>query len=163
MPPTTPRPPLPVTSLLTPPQALNQEAKLNKQRNETELHQWIILHSPSDIAAINSARAKLRRLGLGPKWGRRIKDDRQPKRPMTSFANFTSSRWKSGDYEGLNVTEASKKASTEWKALSEAERAVCLPLSASWHQRLTYTTRPLPQRPRTEQHDPGVYIASRTD
>lgn len=93
-----------------------------------------MLHSASDIAAINSARAKLRRLGLGPKWGRRIKDARLPKKPMTSFVNFASARWKSGDWEGLSVQEGSKKASAEWKALSDAERAVCVPLSVSWHQ-----------------------------
>lgn len=118
------------------------------------MHQWVTLHSPGDIAAINSARAKLRRLGLAPKWARRIKDDRLPKKPMTSFLSYSSSRWKSGDFEGLSIQEASKKASAEWKALSEAERAVCLPLSVSWHQRLTYITRPLPRRRRTEQHDP---------
>ncbi|KAK1825669.1 hypothetical protein QBC39DRAFT_377204, partial [Podospora conica] len=110
--------------------ALKQEAELNKERNETEFKQWVNLHAASDIAAINAARMKLRRLGFVNKSVRPIKDDRAPKRTANAYINFVKSRWASGDYDGVKVPEAGKSFGTEWNALSSAERAAFDPKKA---------------------------------
>jgi hypothetical protein len=54
----------------------------------------------------------------------KLVDDRQPKRGTNAFAVFAAERHLSGDFKGLAVTEASKLAAEEWKALSEGEKKV---------------------------------------
>ena len=74
------------------------------------------------MADANKARARLQRLS-GTKR-RAIQDDRQPKRPSTSYSLFCKSRWASGEFAGQSIAVVGKTLSAEWKALSPSERKV---------------------------------------
>ena len=97
---------------------------MNKQRNEAELNAFVDERKVEEIARINSARNKLRRLGVNPNRVRTIKDHRVPKRQPTSFMRYVKMRWSSGDLAGTPATEAMKKLAEDWKALGPAEQKV---------------------------------------
>ncbi|KAK1769779.1 hypothetical protein QBC33DRAFT_531956 [Phialemonium atrogriseum] len=100
---------------------LQATANQNKLANDAAYKSWVESHSPEEIADANRARKRLKRDFKATSKGL-IKDERQPKRSLSSYLLFVKSRWQSGDLTGQHPVEASKSMSGEWKALSDAER-----------------------------------------
>lgn len=95
--------------------------------NQEAIRAWVNSHTTDEIRQANNARRRLRRMlaGVrksGPAHTCPIADDRVPKRPTTPYLKFFITRYNAGVYNGLVPKEASKVASGEWKALSDAER-----------------------------------------
>lgn len=108
--------------------SLAREDDVNKKRNFQE---WLQSHTPTQIYHANLARKKLRfRLSNSSKY-RDIVDDRLVKRPQTPYIIFHGERLASGAYSGMSMGQAAKEIAAEFKALSESEKKVCLPVSFS--------------------------------
>ena len=109
-------------------QHYNHLANQNKAVNNAALVKWIESHTPQQIRDANNARRALTRL-RGKKGGQKfssIKDDRLVSLPIGAYLVFFKSRQASGDFKGLKSVEAAKLAGREWKALSAAEKQVCV-------------------------------------
>lgn len=104
-----------------PTQRLQETADENKLTNNAAYKSWVETHTPQDVAEANRARARLRK-ARGKTIPRAIRDERQPKKPQTSFALFTKARWASGDFAGQRPVEVAGRIGDEWKALSEPEK-----------------------------------------
>jgi hypothetical protein len=52
-------------------------------------------------------------------------DDRKVKAVAGPYPQFFGDRYRSGDFKGISVTDASRLVAAEWKALSAAEKKVC--------------------------------------
>ncbi len=92
--------------------------------NEAVLKAWVESHSAAEIADANVARQRLNRLANPKSKHRSIKDERQPKRPLSSFSIFTKERWESGMFAGRPIGEATKMLAAEWKGMTPSEREV---------------------------------------
>ena len=73
------------------------------------------------IHQANLARRHLTRLGVRTPV---LKDERQVAGRRNSFAFFTQSRFKSGDYKNMKVNVAAGLAGREWKALTDEQKKV---------------------------------------
>ncbi|EME88870.1 uncharacterized protein MYCFIDRAFT_213435 [Pseudocercospora fijiensis CIRAD86] len=84
---------------------------------------WVESHTPTQIQKANEARAQLRRKlpSQKHKWAK-IPDERVPKRPTGSFAQFNTNRRHSGDFQGISLSDSTKLLAQEWKALSPSEK-----------------------------------------
>jgi hypothetical protein len=98
-----------------------------------EYKAWVRSHTPEQIEAANRARSQLRtklkdktKGGKVPHHTAKIADDRQVKPAVNSYALFFKERFSTGDMKGINVGEAAKIISAEWKALSAGEKKVCI-------------------------------------
>jgi hypothetical protein len=88
---------------------------------------WIKQHTPEQIRQANLARAYLRRVVEKPSMRRRyfrLEDDRALKQPLSGYLRFSMERRNSGDMKSISLTEVSKLAAQEWKALSAGEKKV---------------------------------------
>ncbi|QDS74335.1 hypothetical protein FKW77_004505 [Venturia effusa] len=108
----------------------NHIANQNKTANEKAYSAWVNSHTPEQIRVANAARNLLkRRLAAGAYSTRKgmkglikkIKDERQPKRPMSAYLAFSMDRRASGDFKNITLLESAKLITDEWKALSPAE------------------------------------------
>ena len=85
-----------------------------------------------EIRLANNARKILRNrkdlkdLKLSAAATRNIEDERKPKRALTAYFIFNTSRQESGDFRNISVPERAKLLGQEWKALSEDEKEVSL-------------------------------------
>jgi len=82
-----------------------------------------------EIRLANNARKILRNrkgLKLPSAATRNIEDERKPKRALTAYFIFNTSRQESGDFRNIAVPERAKLLGQEWKALSEEEKEVSL-------------------------------------
>ncbi|KAI9674749.1 MAG: hypothetical protein M1817_001653 [Caeruleum heppii] len=100
----------------------NHVANQNRATNDAALKAFIHSFTPQEIAAANRARLTLKRRSVG-KRASPLRDDRKQKKPLTGFLYFFVERQRSGDFKHISIAEASKLASKEWKALTDAERA----------------------------------------
>lgn len=57
-----------------------------------------------------------------------IKDDRQVKRPVSSYIYYTNERRDSGDFKDIKFTEIAKLIGDEWKHLSSNQKKVRVPI-----------------------------------
>jgi len=102
---------------------LQEKTAQNRLANDAALKAWILKHTPAEIHRANLARRKLKtQYGKSLRF---LKDDRIPKRPAAPYMLFIKSKYQTGEDIGVNA-ETSRKIVAEWKALSPAERQVCL-------------------------------------
>lgn len=111
-------------------QSLNHEANQNKLQNQAAYKAWVESYTPLQIHHANLARVKLLRTHkeAGQKslvQYRPIKDERSVKGHRTAFAFFVKERLDSGDFKGMNVGEAFRLMSREFKELPSSESKVC--------------------------------------
>ncbi|KAL8794483.1 MAG: hypothetical protein Q9195_002956 [Heterodermia aff. obscurata] len=101
----------------------NHIANQNKAANAILYRQWVESHPVDVIHNANNARNLLHRRGPkhNCKWPK-LHDDREVKRPRTSFVYFSTDRRASGDFQGIAATEATKRIAQEWKELPAAQR-----------------------------------------
>ncbi|KAJ4320854.1 hypothetical protein N0V84_005675 [Fusarium piperis] len=95
-------------------------AAANREKNATNLKSWIKTHEPARIHIANQARRRLSKL-TGKSY-RTLEDERLPKRPLSSYTNFTVVNWPR--LGGTDAVDGSKNISQAWKALSASEKAV---------------------------------------
>ncbi|KAI5866852.1 hypothetical protein GGS23DRAFT_593585 [Durotheca rogersii] len=106
-------------------QRLQAIVEQNKAANRAAYKKWVNSFTPAQIHDANKARKRLKRKYDIPKgFAKLIHDDRQPKRPASSFVLFTKARWASGDYANKPITESAKLIGQEWKNLSAEDRRV---------------------------------------
>ena len=98
-----------------------EEAAKNKVANEANLKAWVEKHTPQEIAAANHARKRIATL-KGVRTTPRIPDERQPKKPMTSFSCFISSRYSTKAVPGASSKDTFKSLAQEWRGMSEEMR-----------------------------------------
>ncbi|KAI8683986.1 HMG box domain-containing protein [Fusarium keratoplasticum] len=99
---------------------LENIAAANREKNAANLKAWIRTHEPARIHIANQARRRLTK--LTDKNYRVFEDDRLPKRPLSSYTNFTVENWPR--LGGSDAIDGSKNISEAWKALSPSEKAV---------------------------------------
>lgn len=108
-------------------QHYNHLAHTKKEAQEAAYKRWVESHTVDEIDVANAARASLRRKDTVKrpvqKWPF-IKDERAVKQPMTAFIYFFMSRQASGDFKNVAVTDRTRLAGQEYKALSEDEKEV---------------------------------------
>ncbi|RSL59832.1 hypothetical protein CEP54_007082 [Fusarium duplospermum] len=100
--------------------ALENRAAANREKNAANFKAWIKTYEPARIHIANQARRRLNR--LTEKNYRALEDERLPKRPLSSYTNFTVQSWPR--LGGSDAIEGSKNISQAWKALSPSEKAV---------------------------------------
>ncbi|KAK5116020.1 hypothetical protein LTR62_000476 [Meristemomyces frigidus] len=115
-----------------------------------EYKKWVESHTIEEIKAANIARRQLRGLRRknlkegtssssssssmaenkrGPKTWTSIVDERQVKRPTTSFSQFVVNRHASGDFKNIPTVDSMKLISQEWRTLSAEEKDKYVSLS----------------------------------
>lgn len=92
---------------------------------------WVQSHTVDEIRIANNARSQLRKLLPPNKSGShahtsKIQDDRQAKRPRNPYVFYFTERMASGDFRGISTTEAATLIGSQWKALSDSEKSVCI-------------------------------------
>ncbi|KAL8967748.1 MAG: hypothetical protein Q9183_002775 [Haloplaca sp. 2 TL-2023] len=100
----------------------NHIANQNKAINEAKYREWIQSHTPTQIHDANNARLLLRRKSTSGKQWRKLKDERMPTGRRGAYTEFATDRYKSGDFAGMKVTEASKLIGAEWRALDASRK-----------------------------------------
>ncbi|KAI9839991.1 MAG: hypothetical protein M1819_000183 [Sarea resinae] len=98
----------------------NHIASNNKVANKEAYKTWVQSHTPDEIRQANSARTTLKR--RLKKNFTKIKDDRQPSRPVMAYILFYKERLASGDLNNMSIQEKATLAAKEWKGLSESEK-----------------------------------------
>ncbi|KAL6357839.1 hypothetical protein LRP88_08016 [Fusarium phalaenopsidis] len=99
---------------------LENIAAANREKNAANLKAWIKTHEPARIHIANQARRRLAK--LTDKNYKVFEDDRLPKRPLSSYTNFTVENWPR--LGGSDAIDGSRNISEAWKALSPSEKAV---------------------------------------
>ncbi|KAL9045754.1 MAG: hypothetical protein Q9206_007235 [Seirophora lacunosa] len=100
----------------------NHIANQNRAVNARQYGQWIRSFTPVQIHQANLARLQLRR--KTKKMWQKLEDERLVTGLRTSWSFFVAARFKSGDLAGLQVGEATKLMSSEWRALSADDKKV---------------------------------------
>lgn len=107
-------------------QHYNHIANQNREKGTQAYREFIQSHTPLEIHKANNARNQLKRM-QGKKnsslWAH-IKDERQVKHPVSSFAYFTQARQATQDYKGMTLATGAGLIAREWKALPAAEKKV---------------------------------------
>lgn len=101
---------------------INAEAKAEAEQYERAMERWRNALTPEDIKRENAYITSQRKKG---KSGlARLRDPAKPKMPQTPFFRFYDEYRKKNASDSIrsNVTEFSKKASAEWKKLTESEK-----------------------------------------
>jgi hypothetical protein len=94
----------------------------NKIANKAAHRTWVEQHSIADVKAHNLARNRLAKKFNFHTNVHAMDDHRVPKRPSGSFGYYTTTRWASGELAGIPIPEASKRMSSEWNAMSDAQK-----------------------------------------
>ncbi|RKF61503.1 putative hmg box protein [Erysiphe neolycopersici] len=97
-------------------------ARANRDKNEKVLTEWLSNYTPDQIRTANNARRQISKMDEVKKYWKKIQDPRLPKQPSTRFTIFTQERFKSGDFKGVDVLDATKQLVKEYFALSPVER-----------------------------------------
>jgi hypothetical protein len=109
-------------------QRLNEEAISNKHANEKKFTDWLQSHNAEAVYRSNLAASRLRGLRkrekLNIKVPHTLRDPRQLKRPLTSYALFFQEKVGSGVMHGLKIGEVGKLVGQEWKESSPLEKQV---------------------------------------
>ncbi|KAL2757449.1 hypothetical protein ACRALDRAFT_1074496 [Sodiomyces alcalophilus JCM 7366] len=116
---------------------LQETADKNKIANQEAYRAWVEEHDPETIYAANAARARLDRLlpeGRYKGYRTPIRDPRLPKRPGSSYTQFSQERWATGNLTG-NVTELAKEIAAEYKALPASEKQKYIDLAEADRER----------------------------
>jgi len=128
-------------------QKLREQAEQNKAANEAAHVAFVSKLSVDEIKQSNLARARLNRLSPSSRRAvraRPIRDPRVPKMPPNAYSQFTSSRWASGEFEGVSVPDAAKRMSAEWKSLTAAQKQPYIDISdaaRAKHQKVLQSLR----------------------
>ncbi|KAF2667577.1 hypothetical protein BT63DRAFT_456879 [Microthyrium microscopicum] len=112
---------------------LDKQAQHNKKENELDSANWILQYTPEQIKEANSARKLLRRRVVQAYPKRKapttrnilyskLKDDRQPKRPLSAWTMYLVERRSGEAFASSTTTEALKLIAKEWKEMSVAEK-----------------------------------------
>jgi hypothetical protein len=104
-------------------QRYNHIANRNTVDNANTLKTWIESHTVDQIRLANNARLLLNRK-IGKTKHYHLKDDRAPKRPVTSYSRFVRDRWATGDFKGITLADSSQIINRDWSALSDVARKV---------------------------------------
>ncbi|KAI9761395.1 MAG: pre-mRNA processing RNA-helicase [Chaenotheca gracillima] len=99
----------------------NGIASQNKVANAARYKEWLKSFSPDQIRIANNARLLLKRRGAAKTY-RPLKDDRLVKGATSSYLQYSIERRRSGDFQGLKISDASKRIGAEWKSMSAAEK-----------------------------------------
>ncbi|KAI4121538.1 MAG: hypothetical protein LQ338_006307 [Usnochroma carphineum] len=99
----------------------NHLANQNKATNAARYGEWIRSFTPTQIHEANNARLQLKKKTKRTLWPKLV-DERLVKGQRSSYNYFFTDRYKSGDFAGLKVSEASKLVGAEWRALSANEK-----------------------------------------
>ncbi|KAI0200092.1 hypothetical protein F4808DRAFT_177492 [Astrocystis sublimbata] len=129
-------------------QRLKTLSDQNKLANASDYKAWTESLPVQDVYDANLARRTLKNKFDYPKGSLKlIKDDRLPKRPPQPYSLFMKARWASGEFTEIRRTEGlqgfkriSLQVSTEWKALTAAERQPYVDLAQAEHERLLKST-----------------------
>lgn len=113
--------------MLTLVQHYNHLSNQNMAANKAAYAQWVKSYTPDEIRIANNSRRALMKLDSKQRGSRsrkipQIHDDRQVRRPRTSYLAFFQERYATGDFKGLKITEAAKLGGREWRALSATEQ-----------------------------------------
>ncbi|GAB7325128.1 hypothetical protein MBLNU13_g09211t1 [Cladosporium sp. NU13] len=102
----------------------NHLARVRREDSAAEFKRWVESHSIAEIKLANNARRALNRKDpkLSRTATRHIQDERLPKKGVTAYLAFSSSRQTSGDFKHIAVTDRSKLIAEEWKALDAEEK-----------------------------------------
>lgn len=109
-------------------QHYNHLSHTERERRQAEYKRWVESHSPEEIEIANRARYTLRlrsqkKQGRHSKWPA-IQDERQVKRPLSAYLQFSINRHKSGDFTNISTTERAKLIGKEWRELDQSEKDV---------------------------------------
>jgi hypothetical protein len=108
-------------------------AEENQRANAAAYKAWVETHPIEQIHNANKARNLLKNKYNIPKgYVKLIKDERQPKRPVSAYSLFTKARWSSGDFS-TGVKDSSKAIGQEWNNLSESDKQVSRVLNSVGH------------------------------
>jgi hypothetical protein len=111
----------------------------NKHANEKAHAEWLTTHTPEAVWRSNKAGSSLRSMRKKEKLNIRvpktIRDSRQIKRPMSSYAHFFQERMNSGAMHGLAIKDIGKLMSQEWKDVSPLDKQV----SVKFHHQIKLT------------------------
>ncbi|ORY66369.1 uncharacterized protein BCR38DRAFT_430033 [Pseudomassariella vexata] len=117
-------------------QRFNEMADATKLKRSADYKAWLESIPASQIEAANNARRRLKKVYNFPKVLKLIKDERQPKKPISAYLYFVKGRWASGDSDLTSTgretpafQESSKALSTEWSNMSDAEKQPYVELS----------------------------------
>ncbi|RYP05320.1 hypothetical protein DL765_009871 [Monosporascus sp. GIB2] len=105
-------------------QRLEKTAEQNKRANAVAYKAWVESLTPDQVRAANRARILLKRkYNIPVGQVKHIRDDRQPKRPLTAYSLFTRARWSTGDFSGGGgIRNTGPAIAQEWKKLPETEK-----------------------------------------
>ncbi|KAL4952367.1 hypothetical protein BDW69DRAFT_167890 [Aspergillus filifer] len=95
------------------------QANANKAANQAAYERWVQSHTPHQIYEANRARRQLSRLKGGKKVTL-IKDDRLVKRPTSAWIYYFMEK---RDANAATVAGESKAVASEWRSLSESQKA----------------------------------------
>ncbi|MCJ1287124.1 hypothetical protein MMC26_006472 [Xylographa opegraphella] len=99
----------------------NHIAHLNKAASRDAYEAWIQSLTPEKIRKANIARNALTRLGVKG-FSRRLKDERQVKRPVPAHVFFLKERFNSGDMHGMALPDAARLIMKEWRELGDSDK-----------------------------------------
>ncbi|PGH20798.1 hypothetical protein AJ80_03425 [Polytolypa hystricis UAMH7299] len=103
-------------------QNLDNQAESNRSANRSAFESWVKAFTPLEIKHANQARRKLRRLVGKPRAYADIPDDRQVKRPRTSFMFYMKEAMGRAELSDVKLTERVTQLSQRWKSLSPSEQ-----------------------------------------
>ncbi|KAL4969077.1 HMG-box domain-containing protein [Aspergillus stella-maris] len=95
------------------------QANANKAANQAAYEAWVQSHTPHQIYEANKARRQLSRIKGGKKVTL-IKDDRLVKRPTSAWIYYFMEK---RDSNAVTVAEESKAVASEWRSLSDLQKA----------------------------------------
>jgi hypothetical protein len=111
-------------------QELNIAVEDNAAENARVFDSWLKTHTAEQIRLANSARRRLftlhkaKQIRIQSSTTKSLPDPRQIKRSTSAYTHYYLEKTSSGAFKGIRVTEASKLASAEYKALSSSEKKV---------------------------------------
>ncbi|PSR76886.1 hypothetical protein BD289DRAFT_446233 [Coniella lustricola] len=107
---------------------LAETAQENQIQNALNYKKWVDSHTPLEIHNANNARRRLStRFGIKV-FPARIVDDRLPKAPSSSFAQFVKAQINNRDGK---VSEVVKALGAEWKTMSTSDKKPYTDLAAA--------------------------------
>ncbi|KAL4796415.1 hypothetical protein BDV19DRAFT_360941 [Aspergillus venezuelensis] len=95
------------------------QANANKAANQAAYERWVQSHTPHQIYEANRARRQLSKIKGGKKVTL-IKDDRLVKRPTSAWIYYFMEK---RDSNAATVAEESKAVASEWRSLSDSQKA----------------------------------------
>ena len=121
---------------------------------DREYEDWLRNQTPESIRLANIARRRLRTLvsHSGKAKYAALKDDREVKRPLTSWVLYFVDRNASGDFRGIGAIQRAKDISAEYRSLSASELKVSYLLGDAPSKLHAYLFLSGVRRPRSKGH-----------